>query len=104
MRIGDVEHENPDRAIRIRIVRSGQRDVQIGVPPALPPVLSERGLRASRTVLSERRADQEQADRQDKRIGYSRQVGDTISSALMVMRCSPGSLINKPRTYTFWLL
>jgi hypothetical protein len=32
------------------------------------------------------------------RIGYSPQLGRTISNELIVMRCSPGSVISRPRT------
>jgi hypothetical protein len=31
MRIGDVEHEDPDRAVGIRIIRAGQCDVEVSL-------------------------------------------------------------------------
>ena len=90
MTIGDVEHENADGAIRLRMVRPRQGDVQIA-------------LRRRRQADGRRSggADQDQGGNSTHDC-YSRQAGDTVSSALIVMRCSPGTLINKPRMLTVW--
>src|SRR5262249_482134 len=89
MRSLDVKDQDSNRSIGpVRCVwsRAGNRDVQI-MPSRLP----------QRHAARAQRRHQQKAD--SRAHGYSLQLADTISKALIVMRCSSGSLISKPRTY-----